>query len=147
MKKVILFFILSQISLVHYGQIIADHTIVADFDKIPQSYIDLVKKMWMVYAGESHSQGIRTGLTLLETSYPAFAVNVVESGTPESYTTSNLRASRATWGDVNNSSGWIYSYGEEDWFTSAIAISRTKAGITYCNTNNLIIGAIGFGWC
>ena len=40
------------------GQIIADHTIVARFDDIPQEYIDKVKKMWLVYA-ESHSEAIR----------------------------------------------------------------------------------------
>jgi len=35
------------------NQIIADHTIVADFNKIPKYYIDLIKKMWVVVAGES----------------------------------------------------------------------------------------------
>jgi hypothetical protein len=129
------------------NQIIADHTVINQFDKIPQQYIDEVKKMWLVVAGESHSGAYRTGLTSLETSNPKYAVSVLESGTPEAYTTSNLRASRGTWGDYNNATGWIYNYGEEDWFTSTQAISRTKAGITYCNTHSLIINAIGFGWC
>lgn len=147
MKKILLFIIIVQFSLVQYSQIIADHTVVDKFDDIPQYYIDQIKKMWLTVPGESHSQAYRAGLALLETSFPAYAVNIVESGTPESYTTSNLRVSRATWGDYSNSSGWIYSYGEEDWFTSATAISRTKAGITYCSTHSLNIGAIGFGWC
>lgn len=129
------------------NQIIADHTVVDKFDDIPAEYINEVKKMWLVYAGESHSEAIRTGLALLESAFPAYAVNVVESGTPDAYTTTNLRVSRGTWGDLNNSSGWIYDYGEEDWWTNATAIARTKAGISYCNSNNLIIGAIGFGWC
>ena len=103
--------------------------------------------MWLVLAGESHSQAYRTGLQLLEALAPAYAVSVIEDGIPEAYTTLNLRASRATWGDVSHSTGWIYGYGEEDWFTSAQAISRTKAGITYCNTHSLTIGAFGFGWC
>lgn len=129
------------------GQIIADHTVVDKFDDIPQSYIDLIKRMWLVIPGESHSQGYRTGLALLESSFPAYSVSVVESGIPEPFTTTNLRVSRATWGDLNNSSGWIYNYGEEDWWTSQEAISRTKAGITYCNTHDLKIDVLGFGWC
>lgn len=133
--------------MVQFGQIIADHTVVDKFDDIPQYYINEVKKMWLVVAGESHSAAYRAGLLALEAAYPAYLVSVVEEGTPEAYTTSNLRTSRATWGDVDNSSGWIYDYGEEDWYTSPTAISRTKAGITYCNTHNLTIGAMGFGWC
>jgi len=147
MKKVILFLILSQIYLIQFGQIIADHTVVDKYDEIPQYYIDKVKEMWLVYAGESHSLAVRKGLLSLETLDPKYAVSVVESGTPEAYTTANLRASRATWGDYSRTSGWIYSYGEEDWFSNTMAPIRTKAGITYCNTNNLTIGAMGFGWC
>jgi hypothetical protein len=129
------------------GQLIANHAIVADYNKIPQQYIDSVKKMWLVIAGESHSAAYRDGLAQLETSNSTYAVSVKESGTPDAYTTSNLRVSRGTWGDLSNATGWRYSYGEEDWFTSATAISRTKAGITYCNTNNLTISAFGLGWC
>ena len=147
MRKAILFFILSQIPLVQFGQIIADHTIVDRFDDIPAAYITEIKKMWLSVPGESHSYAYRAGLSLLEASYPTYDVSLKESGTPEAYTTSNLRVSRATWGDYSNSTGWIYFYGEEDWFTNATAISRTKAGITYCNTNSLTIAAIGFGWC
>lgn len=131
----------------HGSQIIANHSIVADFNKIPQNYINLVKRMWVVVAGESHSQAYRVGLTLLESSYPAYAASIVESGTPEPYSTANLRFSRATWGNIDNSTGWIYDYGEEDWFSSATAINRTKAGITYCNTHNLALSGIGYGWC
>ncbi len=147
MKKILLFLISLQFSFVQYGQIIADHTVVDKYDDIPQYYLDLVKKMWVSYAGESHSEGTRAGLLALETLYPSYTVSIVESGTPEAYTTTNLRFSRATWGDVDHSSGWIYSYGEEDWFTSSTAINRTKAGITYCNTHSLTLSALGFGWC
>ena len=147
MRRVILLLFLAQIFLINYGQIIADHTIVDRFDDIPQYYIDKVKGMWLTVPGESHSQAYRTGLTLLESSYPAYAVNVTESGTPEAYTATHLRASRGTWGSYSSSSGWIYFYGEGSWFTNSTGLSRTKAGITYCNTNNLEIAAIGFGWC
>ena len=129
------------------SQIIADHTVVDRFDDIPQYYIDQVKKMWLSVPGESHTEAYRTGLLLLESLNLAYAVNIVSSGTPEAFTTSHLRASRATWGDLTNTTGWIYDYGEEDWFSSATAISRTKAGIAYCNTHNLRIAAIGYGWC
>lgn len=129
------------------SQIIADHTIVERFDDIPEEYILEVKKMWLVVAGESHSAGYRSGLIDLEKVYPEYAVSVIESGIPEEYAADNLRASRATWGDYNNETGWIYNYGEEDWVTSEKAIARTKAGITYCNSNDLRIAALGFGWC
>ena len=140
-------FFLTGSSFMGKGQIIADHRIVADFEEIPDYYINEVKKMWLVYAGESHSYAIRAGLTELGRQYPRFAVNVRESGTPDSYTISNLRASSATWGDYSNANGWIYNYGEEDWFTNGTAVSRTKAGISYCHNNNLTISAIGLGWC
>ncbi|MCJ7450027.1 MAG: hypothetical protein MUO72_20325 [Bacteroidales bacterium] len=128
-------------------QIIADHTVVERFDDIPQYYMDKVKEMWLVYAGESHSAAIRTGLTLFESLYPAYDVSVTESGTPEAYTTSHLRASRATWGSYNYPTGWRYSYGERDWYANSTGIDRTKTGISYCNTNNLTISAFGYGWC
>ena len=158
MKRITLFFLAVQLSFLAFAQtpIIADHTVVDKFDDIPQYYIDEVKKMWLVVPGESHSAAYRAGLTSLETAYPAYAVSITESGTPEAYTTSNLRSSRGTWGDLNNETGWIYNYGEEDWccfvnpptYTiNPAAVARTKAGITYCNTHNLTIGAIGFGWC
>ena len=133
--------------LVAHTQIIADHTVVERYDDIPQYYIDQVKKMWLSYAGESHSAGIREGLQLLEAQDSRYSVNVTESGTPEAPVTSHLRASRATWGDLDHSSGWIYGYGEEDWYKSSTAINRTKAGLTYCNTHSLEIAALGFGWC
>jgi len=128
-------------------QIVADHRVVSDFDKIPEQYLNEVKKMWVILAGESHSKGYRIGCQLLETSNPDFQVNIKDSGTPEGYSDQYLRLSRATWGDMSNPSGWIYSYGEEDWFTNETAINRTKAHLTYCNANNLQIAAMGFGWC
>jgi len=128
-------------------QIIADHTVVDKYDDIPQQYIDEVKKMWLSYAGQSHSEAIRDGLEELEAINPTYAVNITESGTPEAYTTSHLRSSGATWGSYSKSSGWIYNYGTYSWFVQSLGITRTKAGINYCNNNNLTIGAFGFGWC
>jgi hypothetical protein len=133
--------------LIASGQIIADHTIVDRFNDIPQYYIEQVKKMLLLVPGQSHSQGYMEGLKLLENMYPVFDVNVTETGGPEGYTTSHLRASRVTWGDFYEWSGWVYGYGEGSWFTNSTAIERTKSGITYCNTNGFEISAIGFGWC
>jgi hypothetical protein len=129
------------------GPLIADHNIVSMAQYIPQPYIDLVKTMWADIPGESHSSGYRMGCELLETQDSQFQVNVTESGTPEGPTDQYLRLSRATWGDVGSPTGWQYSYGEEDWYTSAQAIQRTKDHLTYCHANGLPIAVLGFGWC
>ncbi len=129
------------------GVIIADHSVVDLYDDIPQQWIDSVKKMWVSIAGESHSGSYRVGAQLLENQNATYAVSIVESGTPQSYTTSNLRLSRATWGDHDNATGWIYDYGEEDFWTNATAIARTKASLLYCHQNGPELSAFGFGWC
>jgi hypothetical protein len=134
-------------SLFSNAQIIADHTVVDKYDDIPQQWIDSVKIMWLSVPGESHSQAYRTGMWYLEGEDATYSSNVTGSGTPESPTSNYLRVSSATWGDLNNATGWIYSYGEEDWFTSSEAIARTKAGLTYANAIDNPISAIGFGWC
>ena len=147
MKKVIMFFILVHFSILQFGQIVADHSVVDQYDKIPQQYIDEVKKMWVSIPGESHSSGYRNGLIELEITNFKYAVNITTSGSPEPYTTSHLRVSRATWGDYTNPSGWIYDYGEEDWFTNSTAVNRTKGGLSYINQNGPVLNAFGFGWC
>lgn len=134
--------------------IIADHTVVDLYDDIPSNWIDSVKKMWLAYPGESHSYGIRYGLSLVEALDSDYDVNVTEgypwvetSPDPEAYTTSHLRVGSATWGDHDNSTGWIYWYGEEDWWTNSTAISQVETSLSYCNSQNLHLSAIGFGWC
>lgn len=129
------------------GQIIADHTIVNDYELIPQQYIDSVKKMWVTVPGESHSEAYRSGLEFLEILNSTYKVNITEGGTPEGFTDTCLRFSRATWGDVDNTSGWRYSYGEEDWYTSQTARNNTKAGLIHANNNGFMLDATGFGWC
>ncbi len=132
---------------VQASQIIADHTIVDRYDDIPQCYIDKVKTMWVSFPGESHSESIRRGVELLEARDSRYQVTVRLSGTPDPSTTNYLRLSSATWGDINNPTGWRYSYGEEDWWTSTAARTRTKAGIVYANSNGLSLSAIGLAWC
>lgn len=130
-----------------HGQVIADHTVVDRYDEIPQQYIDEVKKMWVSLAGESHSGAFRVGALLLEVQDPRFAVSTIDQGVPEPYTEANLRLSRATWGDHDQATGWVYDYGEEDFWTNATALARTKAGLLYCHNNGPALAAMGFCWC
>lgn len=126
---------------------IINHTHVDLYNKIPQSYINIIKTKWFNIPGESHSYNYRRGLQFVENLNAKFAVSVVESGTPEGSTTEHLRASRATWGYIDSATGWVYGYGEEDYFTSDLARTRTKAHLQYCHDNGLEIGYMGFGWC
>ncbi len=135
-------------SEVQGAQIIADHTVVDKYNDIPQYYIDQVKKMWLSYAGESHTNAIRTGMVLFENLNPKYAVSQISTGTPEPYTTANLRVNEATWGSYRNGpTGWVHFYGEQDWFTSAGAIAQTKVSLDYCASNGPALSAFGFGWC
>jgi uncharacterized repeat protein (TIGR01451 family) len=127
------------------GPIIADHTVVDKYDEIPQEYIAVVKTMWLNVPGESHSSGYRYGLQLLEDLDPRFAVNVVESGSPEGPTDEHLRVNRAVRNEYNN---WSWGAGEETYWTTSWAVNRIKNHIAYCNdTANNPVTAIGFGWC
>ena len=122
------------------NQIIADHTIVADYDKIPAYYLAEVKKMMVYFMGESHSEAYRVGLELLEASIPAFACNVA---TGESYTNQYLR--------VNSGR----EVGEAIWFTwyayslgaRPDAKDFVKNYITDYQTNGHPISVLGFAWC
>lgn len=127
--------------------LVADHQAVALYSAIPQQYLDIVKTWWVTVPGESHSSGYRIGLAILESLDPDYAVDIRESGTPDSLPAGALRFSRATWGDLTSATGWRYGYGEEDWYTSQTARSRTAAGIRYCNTHGRPLHATGFGWC
>ena len=126
------------------GPIIADHTVVDQYDDIPQEYVDKVKTMWLDVPGESHSSGYRKGLQFLEDLDSRFQVNVTESGTPESYTDQHLRVSGALRTQYNS---WAYGAGEREWYTNITGTTRIKNHLTYANTNGFIITAMGFGWC
>lgn len=129
------------------AQIVADHRAVDQYRRIPEAYLQLVKKMWLNVPGESHSLGYRRGLQLLAEREPHFAASASESGQPAAATDRHLRVSRTTWGDLTRPTGWITDFGEEDWFTSEAAVQRTKAHLAYCHANRLPIDAFGFGWC
>lgn len=129
------------------SQIIADHTVVDKFDEIPQQWIDSVKKMRVSYPGESHARWVQYGMAALETLDSRYQVNVTTTGSPEGATSSRLRMDYFMWGKVTDADSWYVSYGEEDWWANATAISRTKAGLTYMNSNGYDLDAVGFGWC
>ena len=129
------------------GPLVIDHRDVELYDDIPQPYIAWIRTQWLDVPGESHSSGYRLGLQLVENLNPNYDVNVQNSGTPERPTNAYLRVSSASWGDVNNVTGWRYGYGEEDWYTSDLAVERTLAFLAYANTNGRPISAVGFGWC
>ena len=146
MRKVLLFMIFSLIPSAQFSQIIADHRIVADYAKIPTYYINEVKKMLFTVAGESHSNAFIVGLDSLEARDAKYQVNL--SWIPEEYTTSHLRLCQGEWGDIDHPNQWVFSYGEEDWYKSGLAISTTKNGITYINeTLHNPLTAMALAWC
>ncbi|MCP4137737.1 MAG: hypothetical protein GY754_42630 [bacterium] len=124
-------------------QIIADHTIVDDYDIIPQHYIDEVKKMLLNLPGESHARGYIYGMELLESADSRFAVNAVWDTVPEAYTADHLRVLKAM-----HSSGWDYMVGEEDTWTSQSAVDQVNAHLEYCRINQSNnVDVFGWGWC
>ncbi len=147
MKRMLIVLGFILVSLVNFGQIIADHTIVDRYDDIPQQYIDEVKKMWFVIAGESHSKAYRSGLNALELLDDTYQVSARDFGTPSAATDQYFRCSPMMWGDYDTPTGWEEWIGEEDWWTSSAATNQVKTGISYCNDNSLTIAAMGFGWC
>jgi len=126
------------------GPIIVDHTVVDQYDDIPQEYMDIVKTLWLNVPGESHSSGYRNGLQLLEDLDNRFQVNITETGAPEAYTNQHLRVSRALRTQYNN---WAYGTGEQVWYTNSTGIAQVKNHLNYANTHDLAIAAMGFGWC
>jgi hypothetical protein len=127
--------------------LIVDHTAVNLCTNLSAADIARVKQLWVSYAGESHSAGVRIGCQLLTNADSRLSVAIRESGTPDGATTNHLRLSRATRGDLTHTNSWVYSYGEEDWYTSAEAVAQTKKGLTFCATNGPQLDVIGFGWC
>jgi hypothetical protein len=150
-KRIIFSFVIVILTLisiqVRSQAIVADHTIVDKYKEIPPFYLNKVKEMWTIVAGESHASGYRIGCKLLNQLDTAFKSSSISSGTPEAYTSKYLRLNGITWGDVSRPTGWVNSYGEEDWFTSPAAISRTENHLAYCTSHALSIAAMGFGWC
>jgi hypothetical protein len=148
MRKLI--YIILFIPFLASAQIVADHNAVDEFGDIPSNWIDSVKTKWVSFPGESHAAGLLVGLDSLEGRDGTYAVDTkdyVEAGTPDAYTTDNLRASTAMWGDYTSPTGWSYLHEEGDWWTNSSAIARVKTSLSYCNNTGPSLFAIGFGWC
>lgn len=115
--------------------VIADHTIVADYSKIPDEYMAIIKTLLVDIAGESHSAAYRTGMDMLEAQNPRFSVTTFDGTIPAS--SGSLRLGR------HSSAGT----GEEDFYTNSTAISTIQALIKTQNDNGNPIHVLGFGWC
>ncbi len=129
----ILFFI--QISLVQFGQIIADHTVVDQYDKIPPQYIDAAKKMLVNIAGISHSIGYRNGAELLELLDPKFQVLTYSSYPPPARSDQFMRIGRH------------YPTGETEFYISPGYIAAQKNFITEQYNAGNPFHVFGLGWC
>lgn len=127
------------------GQIIADHTVVDRYDDIPPAILDQVKTMWFNIIGESHSTGYLRGLEFLTAEDATYAVVITEGGAPAPAQSGALRASRAL--RDNQYNGWDWGGGEAIWYTNDAGKTRITEHLSYCAANDLVIGAIGFGWC
>jgi hypothetical protein len=126
-------------------QIIADHTVVDQYENIPDEYINEVKKMFLSIPGQFHGRGYLYGLLLLEALDLKFAVNPTWAGEPEAYATTHLRAVRSVRNMYNN---WSDSQDERDIWTSQIAIDRINSHMAYCKDTLLNpVDVFGWGWC
>ena len=120
------------------SQIIADHTIVADYDRIPPYYMAEVKKMMVAFPGESHSVAYRTGMELLEAQNSDYACNV---GTGESPTDQHVRVNNSTAGEAT----WYTWYAHDDHAGSNMSVIKNM--IAQYASHGHPIHALGFGWC
>lgn len=126
------------------SHIIADHAVVDLYDDIPSEWIAEVKKMLLVFPGESHGRGFIYGLELLETQDSTYSLSATWSGSPESYRDDALRISRTYW----TGGSWANTGGEEDFFTNEAARQMMRDNLDYMrNTQANAISAFGFGWC
>jgi hypothetical protein len=117
------------------SQIIADHTVVDQYSKIPQEYIDIVKTWLVDAAGESHSAAYRDGLVLLDTNEPKFQVQTFDSGFPVAGTPAVLRL---------GSHDWV---GEGAFWTNITARNNIKSIITAQHNAGNPINVIFQAWC
>ena len=133
MRKLILFLLVGQFCLLLDGQIVADHTVVDQYDDIPQQYIDMVKTMMVSLPGESHATTFRIGPNLLEQMDARFQAETFEYSTP-SASTQYLRI------------GGHRMAGEAIIFSQS-AISEVKQEISEQHNAGNPFHVMGFGWC
>ncbi len=114
MKKFILILLVFKITINLTGQVIADHKVVDQYDKIPQNWIDSVKTMLVNVAGMSHAMGYYNGAELLEKLDPRFQVLIFTTEPIPGPSDQHLRLGRP------------YMAGSENFYESPAAIETWK---------------------
>ncbi len=94
MFRIIWILVFIHLSIALYGQIIADHTVVDQYDAIPQQWKDSVKTKLVWVIGMSHGYGYFRGAELLEQLDPTFQVDIWFETDPPAYQQSALRLGR-----------------------------------------------------
>ncbi|MCU4173892.1 T9SS type A sorting domain-containing protein [Carboxylicivirga sp. N1Y90] len=147
MKKLILTLILGQFYLFSTAQIIvADHTVVDQYDKIPQEWIDKVEKIWVAMVGASHGSNYVNGGQLLEDLNSKFQFNKQTYGTPSKSLTNGLRFNAAHWGTRESTTGWSWYDVADDFWTNDAAISQVKTSLSYSNQGGWTLFGFMYGW-
>lgn len=146
MKKTALLLLLFPMYQFLNGQIIADHTVVDMYDKIPQKWVDEVKKMWVSVAGASHAGGYVVGLDLLYDKDQSRPFKKQYSGVPEAYTDKYLRLNTAIRGTKDDPTAWEYRNEQQHWYTNQAARDRIMAYLQYCHDEGLALFATMYGW-
>ena len=134
MRKIILFLVLGQMAMLLQAQLVADHTVVDQYDDIPQQYIDAVKTMLVSIPGESHSEAYRLGMVLLELLDNTYQAEIYNNVAPPASTDQYVRIGR-------------HRKAGEDFFFSATKILEMKADISSQNDTGNPFDVMGFGWC
>jgi len=116
-----------------HKRIIADHSIVDDFVRIPQRYIDEVKKMLVFIPGMSHGYGYFRGAELLEQLDPRFQVSLWINTPPPRPSQEGLRLGRI-------------ELARENFYTLQSGIEAYKDYISTASRADNPYHAIWFGW-
>ena len=131
--------------------IVADHNAVAQFDSIPQQYIDSVKHMLLYIVGESHSTAFGFGIQALAAQNPRYpGVGALLNDVQKVGTAS---PSYPTFDPLSPRLRMIRGYGGEDfWFANLTgvggetrSIERILDALKMYNSQG--VSAMGFGWC
>jgi len=139
--SLIIFFSFLATGIFSQSQIIADHSIVDDYDKIPAYYINEVKKMLISIPGASHSTAYRMGLVFLEQEDPTFQVNIDYE---EAYTNNYLRCNDIGRDFLDDEWYTWFAWPEQERPEQATSV---KDMIKRNYDNNRPISVIGYGWC
>lgn len=146
MKNIALLLLLYPLCHFSNAQIIADHNSVDMYDKIPQQWVDEVKKMWVSVAGASHAMAYQAGLGRLFENDPSRPSTSQFEGEPKPYRDTHLRINMAFRGTHDSPTAWEYTNGQAQWWTNQVARERIKAYLQYCHDNGPALYATMYGW-